>query len=74
MKLSCLLYPTQDVVQETLTNNNFLIFFGLALDVVLRPWEKLLMGLKFTEVGLHSTVSIRVSVQLDSLSARCYSI
>lgn len=43
--------PTQNATQEAFTDINYRYFFGLALDVVLRPWEKLLVGLKFTEVG-----------------------
>lgn len=40
-----------DVYKETFMDNNYRLFFGLALDVVLRPWEKSLMGLRFTELG-----------------------
>lgn len=27
------------------------MFFGLALEVLLRPWEKFVLGLRFTELG-----------------------
>jgi len=40
-----------DVYRESFADDNYRIFFGLALDVVLRPWEKTVMGLKFTELG-----------------------
>jgi hypothetical protein len=50
---SSLPLPTQITTQEAFTDTNYRYFFGLAVDVVLRPWEKLLMGLKFTEVGYH---------------------
>jgi hypothetical protein len=37
-------------LQNTFTESNYRLFFGLALDVLLRPWEKIVMGSKFTEV------------------------
>ncbi|KAI0003322.1 COG4-domain-containing protein [Russula compacta] len=37
--------------KDTLTENNFRLFFGLALDVLIRPWEKLVLGLKYNELG-----------------------
>jgi hypothetical protein len=37
-------------VQDTLTENNYRLFFGLALDVLIRPWEKLVLGQKYNEV------------------------
>lgn len=40
-----------DGCKESFTENNFRLFFGLTLDVILRPWEKLLMTLRFTELG-----------------------
>ena len=30
--------------------NNYRLFFGLALDVLIRPWEKLVLGQKYNEV------------------------
>ena len=36
--------------QDTLTENNYRLFFGLALDVLIRPWEKLVLGQKYNEV------------------------
>lgn len=36
--------------QDTFSESNYRLIFGLALDVLLRPWEKYVMGLKFTEV------------------------
>lgn len=38
--------------QDTFSESNYRLIFGLALDVLLRPWEKYVMGLKFTEVCL----------------------
>jgi conserved oligomeric Golgi complex subunit 4 len=38
------------LTQDTLTENNYRLFFGLALDVLIRPWEKLVLGLKYNEV------------------------
>lgn len=54
--MSSPLHPTRDSTQETFTDNNYRFFFGLAVDVVLRPWEKMLTGLKFTEVSHQWTV------------------
>ena len=38
--------------QDTFTQSNYRLFFGLALDVILKPWEKAVLGLKYTEVLL----------------------
>ncbi|TFK55321.1 COG4-domain-containing protein [Heliocybe sulcata] len=35
----------------TFTDNNYQLFFGLVLDVLIRPWEKSVMTMKFTELG-----------------------
>ncbi|KAJ7046514.1 COG4 transport protein-domain-containing protein [Mycena alexandri] len=40
-----------DGYKDTFTESNYRLFFGLALDVLLRPWEKFMMGFKFTELG-----------------------
>ncbi|KAJ7580996.1 COG4 transport protein-domain-containing protein [Mycena floridula] len=40
-----------DGYKDTFTDGNFRLYFGLTLDVVLRPWEKFMMGFKFTELG-----------------------
>lgn len=45
---------TKTILQETFTDNNYRLFFGLALDVVLRPWEKFITSLKFTEVRCYA--------------------
>jgi len=39
-----------DGAQDSFTDSNFRVFFGLTLDVVLRPWEKLMVTFRFTEV------------------------
>ena len=36
--------------QDSLTENNYHLFFGLALDVLIRPWEKLVSSQKYNEV------------------------
>ena len=36
--------------QDTFTESNYRLFFGLALDVILKPWEKAVLSLKYTEV------------------------
>ncbi|KAL1755392.1 COG4 transport protein-domain-containing protein [Schizophyllum commune] len=40
-----------DGYKETFTTSNYSIFYSLVLDVIVRPWEKYLMTLKFTELG-----------------------
>ncbi|KAH0584194.1 hypothetical protein H2248_009749 [Termitomyces sp. 'cryptogamus'] len=40
-----------DGFKENFTENNYRLFSGLALDVILRPWEKFITTLKFTELG-----------------------
>ncbi|KAJ6611757.1 COG4 transport protein-domain-containing protein [Mycena sp. CBHHK59/15] len=40
-----------DGYKDAFTEPNYRLFFGLALDVLLRPWEKFMMGFKFTELG-----------------------
>lgn len=38
-----------------LSENNYRLFTGLVLDVLLKPWEKYVMSMKYTEVrGLNS--------------------
>ena len=36
--------------KETLSEGNYRLFIGFALDVLLKPWERFVMALKFTEV------------------------
>ena len=36
--------------QDSLTENNYHLFFGFALDVLIRPWEKLISSQKYNEV------------------------
>ncbi|KAJ3558060.1 hypothetical protein NM688_g1138 [Phlebia brevispora] len=37
--------------KDVFTESNFRLFFGLALDVLVRPWEKFVMALKYSELG-----------------------
>ncbi|CCM06080.1 uncharacterized protein FIBRA_08327 [Fibroporia radiculosa] len=37
--------------KEIFTENNFRLFFGLALDVLIRPWERFVVTLKYNELG-----------------------
>ncbi|KDR81347.1 hypothetical protein GALMADRAFT_239193 [Galerina marginata CBS 339.88] len=37
--------------KDTFSERNFRSFNGLALDVLLKPWEKFVMNLKYTELG-----------------------
>lgn len=38
------------------SEENYRFFIGLALDVLLRPWEKTVMSMKFTEVRTSPTL------------------
>lgn len=38
------------MVQESLTPTNFNLFFATAVNVLVRPWEGMIRGMKFTEV------------------------
>ncbi|KAJ4488264.1 COG4 transport protein-domain-containing protein [Lentinula aciculospora] len=40
-----------DDYKDTFTDANFRLLFGLVLDNLLRPWERFMMGFKFTELG-----------------------
>ncbi|KAH9056637.1 COG4-domain-containing protein [Lactarius vividus] len=40
-----------DGYKDSFTENNYHLFFGLALDVLIRPWEKLVSGQKYNELG-----------------------
>ncbi|ETW85599.1 hypothetical protein HETIRDRAFT_470679 [Heterobasidion irregulare TC 32-1] len=40
-----------DGYKDTFTESNYRLFFGLALDVLIRPWEKIVMGLRYSELG-----------------------
>ncbi|KAF7359494.1 Cog4 domain-containing protein [Mycena sanguinolenta] len=53
-----------DGYKDTFTESNYRLFFGLALDVLLRPWEKFMMGFKFTELG-----AIRFDRDLRAITA-----
>ncbi|GAA5946665.1 hypothetical protein JCM1841_000189, partial [Sporobolomyces salmonicolor] len=37
--------------RESLTENNFNLFFSTAVNVLVRPWESMIRGMKFTELG-----------------------
>ncbi|KAG2133999.1 COG4-domain-containing protein [Suillus cothurnatus] len=40
-----------DGYKDAFTDNNYRMLFGLALDVVARPWEKYILTLHFSELG-----------------------
>ncbi|OBZ75472.1 Conserved oligomeric Golgi complex subunit 4 [Grifola frondosa] len=50
--------------KDYFTENNYRLFFGLALDVLVRPWEKFVVGLKYSELG-----AIRFDHDLRSITA-----
>ena len=55
--------------KETLSEGNYRLFIGFALDVLLKPWERFVMALKFTEVC--PLISTTVSIILTSYLAWC---
>lgn len=40
-----------DGYKEAFTEPNFRLFFGALVDVLIRPWEKFVMGMRFNELG-----------------------
>ncbi|KAA1479359.1 COG4-domain-containing protein [Dentipellis sp. KUC8613] len=54
-KVNTAIYKRTDThnffLKEIFTESNYRLFFGLTLDVLIRPWEKIVMGLKFNELG-----------------------
>ncbi|KAF5386630.1 hypothetical protein D9615_001767 [Tricholomella constricta] len=53
-----------DGYKDTFTESNYRLIFGLTLDVILRPWEKFIITLKFTELG-----AVRFDRDLRSITA-----
>ena len=53
-----------DGYKDTFSEANYRLFIGLVLDVLLRPWEKYVMGLKYTEVRMRSFVDSAVRRRL----------
>ncbi|KAH9925281.1 COG4-domain-containing protein [Fomitopsis serialis] len=40
-----------DGYKDTFTDNNYRLLFGLALDVLVRPWERFVCTLRYSELG-----------------------
>ncbi|KAF5324851.1 hypothetical protein D9611_004444 [Ephemerocybe angulata] len=40
-----------DGYKDIFSESNYRMFFGLTLDIILRPWEKFVVSLRFTELG-----------------------
>ncbi|OCH95231.1 COG4-domain-containing protein [Obba rivulosa] len=40
-----------DGYKDIFTESNYRLFFGLAIDVLVRPWEKFVLSLKYSELG-----------------------
>ena len=57
--------------KETLSEGNYRLFIGFALDVLLKPWERFVMALKYTEVRPPIGNYPTISVILTSSLARC---
>jgi len=53
-----------DGYKDACTENNYRILFGLALDAILRPWEKYILTLHYSELG-----AIRFDRDLRSIMA-----
>jgi hypothetical protein len=46
--------PLIDVAsQVSFTDTNFQTFFSMMVEVLVRPWEKMVLGMRFTEVSVH---------------------
>ncbi|KAG8999188.1 hypothetical protein FRB90_012139 [Tulasnella sp. 427] len=53
-----------DGFKETFTERNYRAFFSLAVEVLVRPWEKHILSMRFTELG-----AIRFDKDLRSITA-----
>ena len=51
-KVGCGLDGTD--LQTSFTDHNYQLFFNMTVEVLVRPWEKMVMGMKFTEVSVSS--------------------
>ncbi|KAJ3535520.1 hypothetical protein NMY22_g6447 [Coprinellus aureogranulatus] len=40
-----------DGYKDVFSENNYRTFFGLTLDIIIRPWEKFVVSLRYTELG-----------------------
>ncbi|WWC99798.1 hypothetical protein V866_006706 [Kwoniella sp. B9012] len=40
-----------DGYKDTFTDHNYQTFFNLTVEVLVRPWEKMIQGMRFTELG-----------------------
>ncbi|KAG8912577.1 hypothetical protein FRC02_005936 [Tulasnella sp. 418] len=52
-----------DGFKATFTEGNYAMFFSLAVEILVRPWEKHILGMKFSELG-----AIRFDKDLRSIS------
>jgi hypothetical protein len=57
--------------KETLSEGNYRLFIGFVLDVLLKPWERFVMALKYTEVRPLISNHLAVSLILTSSLAWC---
>ncbi|KAI0736560.1 COG4-domain-containing protein [Fomitopsis betulina] len=53
-----------DGYKDTFTDNNYRLLFGLALDVLVRPWERFVSQLRYSELG-----AIRFDQDLRAVTA-----
>lgn len=38
-----------ELIQDTLTDANYQMFFNMTVEVLVRPWERMVQGMRFTE-------------------------
>ncbi|KAF8270411.1 COG4-domain-containing protein [Lactarius quietus] len=58
-----------DGYKDSLTENNYRLFFGLALDVLIRPWEKLVSSQRYNELGaVRFDRDLRAFVRLQQIA------
>ncbi|EPT01843.1 hypothetical protein FOMPIDRAFT_1048435 [Fomitopsis schrenkii] len=53
-----------DGYKDTFTENNYRLLFGLALDILVRPWERFISQLRYSELG-----AIRFDQDLRAVTA-----
>jgi len=57
-----------DGYKENFTESNYRLLFGLAVDVLVRPWERFVVSIKYSELG-----AIRFDQDLRSITSYLFS-
>jgi hypothetical protein len=64
-------YRLELTSQGVLTDHNYQILFNLTVETLVRPWEKMVIGMEFTEVhplnGHHSRAKLMLTLQLGAI-------